>query len=429
MSGTPDCDPDKYATCDAVMAVDDVELVNCQSSPEDVSCDFEDDSICHWQQDRMDDLDWELSVGMDSQDNQEGRFLKLYNSNVQPMSATIESIVLPPDQKYCFSFKYKMYGDTIGTLKMILKDQDKGGVNVVWQQTGAHANRWIKGQKQFTPTSPVSILMQGEVHGKYSPILLDQLKLQLGNCPSTSNCGFENGRCGWKEKGDIKWLVGSGQSTEGIIFTPDHDHTTKSSAGKFLYTTPSEGPGQRAILESKDWKTGTRCLNMWYMARDNDGFLQVRERYRDGVANNETESVWEMPKFYLPSWQLAQITLQDKADKTGYKTQIFFSIGTKNISMMAIDDIRIKQGACPPLDQCSFESGTCGYGNFINDKFDWIVFSASEESNFVAPPTDMSLESTEGHSFIAPLTGHKMGDSATFITPLIPRRYKCMAFW
>ena len=88
-----------------------------------------------------------------------------------------------------------------------------------------------------------------------------------------------------------------------------------------------------------------------------------------------------------------------------------------------------KEGACPALDYCSFEQGTCGYGNFISDEFDWIRFRSSEESEFIAPPLDMTLESTEGHSFIAPIGGRDRGDSATFIPSLIPKKYQCLVFW
>ena len=97
--------------------------------------------------------------------------------------------------------------------------------------------------------------------------------------------------------------------------------------------------------------------------------------------------------------------------------------------MIAIDDVKFKEGACPALDYCSFEEGTCGFGNFISDEFDWIRFRSSEESEFIAPPLDMTLESTEGHSFIAPVAGRNMGDSATFITSLIPKKYQCLVFW
>ena len=428
LSNTPDCTEDT-GYCGAIMGVDDLELLNCQNSTDEVSCDFEDNSFCSWQQDQQDDMDWELMTGPDGQHNQEGKFLKLWNSENQGKTASVESIILPPDQKYCFSFKYKMYGDTIGSLRLALKSLVPSGVETVWQQTGSLNNMWHTGQKQFTPKTPVSLLLQGEARGKYSPILLDKLSLTLGACPKTASCGFENGKCGWHQRGNINWMSATGQMTEGVVYTPDHDHTTKSSAGKFLYANPIDSIGKRAILESEKWKNGTKCLNIWYVTKDNDGFLRVLERYKDGVGNNITKAVWEMPKYGLPSWQLAQVTVQGKEDTMGYKVQISASIGTKNTSLMAIDDIKIKDGACPALDHCSFEQGTCGYGNFIGDQFDWIVFSASEESDFVAPPLDMSLGSTEGHSFIAPLTGHKAGHSATFITSLVPKQYQCLVFW
>ena len=432
VTATPDCSEDSgSATCSAVMAIDDLQLVNSQTSNSDFGCNFENNTFCSWQQDQLDDSDWEMSEGPDAQNIEMGHFLRLKNEDSKSQMATLESTVLPPDQQYCFTFKYKMYGDTMGSLKLALKSQTASVTEpqVVWQHTGPDKNQWVKAFKQFKPSTPVSLLLQGEAHGKYSPIDIDLLKLKMGVCPKRSSCGFENGLCHWRQRGDVKWLVGSGLSTQGLPFTPDHDFTSKSSVGRFRYTSPIDSAGQKAILEYDAWMNGTKCLNIWYVSRDNDGFLVVRQRYKDGQANNITERIWEMPKYSLPSWQLAQITLEDKDGYSGYKAQIYSTIGTKNTSTMAIDDVKIREGACPPLDHCSFEEGTCGYGNFISDQFDWIPFSASEGSDFVAPPTDKTLDSTEGHSFIAPISGHKRGDQATFITSLIPKKYQCIVFW
>ena len=427
LTATPDCN-DMTTACNVVTAIDDLTLTNCQLSAADAGCQFDGGNFCLWIQDKEDDLDWEAAMVEDS----EGEIIKLVNIETESKRATIESVVLPPDQKYCFSFDYKMYGDTIGALKLTLKSHDPFSLEPVvkWQRTGSQGNRWVSGQTQFKPSVPVSILMQGVVQGRYSPIYLDNLKLTLGNCPPTAECGFENGNCGWVKKGNLDWYTGTGFSTEGDQNTPDHDHTSKSSAGNFKYLPPIGNEGKRAILEYNKWKNGTRCLTLWYDSKDFNGFMQVRLRYKDGIANNISESMWEMPKYSLPSWQLAQVTLPDKEGMLAYKPQIYATVGTTNTSIMAIDDVQMREGACPKLDHCSFEEDSaCGYGNFINDDFDWIRFSSEESSDFIGPPNDMTLESTEGHSYIAPLTGRKMGNSATFITTLIPKKYHCMIFY
>ena len=224
-------------------------------------------------------------------------------------------------------------------------------------------------------------------------------------------------------------MKGTGISTQGLGITPDHDHTTKSNVGHFLYVDPRDNLGKTAILQYTALQNSTKCLNFWYTSVNNDGFLQVREKYIDGIGNNITESMWEKPRYSLPSWQMAQVNLEAQPDIQGYKIQIYASVGTLNTSVMAIDDVEILEGSCPPFDHCSFERDTCGYGNWINDNFDWIRFSASDESDFDGPPLDITLDSTEGHSFIAPLGGHKIDDTATFMTSLIPKQYRCLVFW
>ena len=206
-AATPDCtDDSEDSACNVVMALDDLQLVNCDQKHTEVNCDFEDGSLCSWQQDQQDDLDWEMMEGKDSEGNDEGHYLKLWTVDNSPLTGTLESLVLPPNQQYCFSFKYKMYGDTIGSLKVILKPHDPMVLEpeIVWLRTGTAANRWIKGQAQFNRSIPVSLLVRGEVHGQYSPIFLDTFKLKLSECSSTPSCGFENDKCSWKRNNDGK---------------------------------------------------------------------------------------------------------------------------------------------------------------------------------------------------------------------------------
>ena len=114
----------------------------------------------------------------------------------------------------------------------------------------------------------------------------------------------------------------------------------------------------------------------------------------------------------------------------GYKVDITAKVGTHgDLAILAIDDLEVHTGDCPATTQCDFELDLCGYGNFISDEFDWIRFSSAEDSLFVGPAVDISLDNSEGHSFIAPVGGKKLNDSAAFITPLITRDMKCLVFW
>ena len=434
---TPHCS--ENITCNVVLAIDDLSLDNCLYTHEDFGCNFDNfgddgsenkDTYCLWKQDQEDDIDWHFIAETNGNGENFG-YIILSNEHEEAENGALESIILPPNQKYCFSFKYKMYGDNIGNLRVVMKSNDSQSLEpiVVWQRLGSQGNKWIQGQAQFTPAIPVSLVVEGNVHGEYSPILLDDLSLILGSCPDTPVCGFEDGNNGWVQKGEIKWTKGTGMNTQGLGFTPDHDHTTKSDVGHFMYLDPRGNIGKAAILQYKKQQNTSRCLNFWYTSQDNDGFLQVREKYIDGIGNNRTESMWEKPKYSLPSWQMAQVSLEPKPDMKGYKIQIYGSVGTRNTSVMAIDDLELLDGSCPPFDHCSFERGTCGYGNWISDDFDWIIFSSSEVSLFNAPPLDKTLESTEGHSFIAHLGGHRIDQSATFMTSLIPKQYRCLVFW
>ena len=138
------------------------------------------------------------------------------------------------------------------------------------------------------------------------------------------------------------------------------------------------------------------------------------------------------PNYDLASWQFVRIELamnSDNEEAVGYKVDIIAEVGNHKDALLALDDVEVQTGACPPTSQCDFEQDLCGYGNFISDGFDWIRFISAEDSVFVGPAVDISLDNTQGHSFIAPVGGHKLEDSATFLTPLISRDSKCLVFW
>ena len=51
-------------------------------------------------------------------------------------------------------------------------------------------------------------------------------------------------------------------------------------------------------------------------------------------------------------------------------------------SEVAIDDIRVYFGGCPPTAFCEFEEGTCGFESDITADFSWLHRQASTLSGF-----------------------------------------------
>ena len=436
-SSPADCGTD---TCNITVALDDISLDHCKDTAGIIDCNFNnydnsgeanDETFCNWSQVDEDDLDWVLVV--DPEEDDKG-YIQLQTQAAETQTGWLESLVVPPDQTYCFKFKYKLYGDTVGSLKIVLRPNDTTVLEpeVVWQRLGSQDNDWVKGQVQFKPTFPVSLMVRGETRGRFSPLSVDSLDISVNNCPSTPACGFEKGFCSWKNKGDMNWKRGSGLELFGQSYSPDHDHTSKSEFGTFLYLDPRNNEGKTAVLRgTKPAYNDTKCLTLWYTSSYGNR-VKVLQQFVNGSGDIvETKRVWTKPGYDLGSWQFVRVQLRMNSRKVkGYKVDITGEIGDHgDKAVTALDDIEIFSGDCPATDQCDFEEDDCGYGNFISDQFDWIRFSPAEDSVFVGPAVDMSLDTTDGHSFIAPVGGHKPNDSATFITPLISRDSKCLTFW
>lgn len=69
---------------------------------------------------------------------------------------------------------------------------------------------------------------------------------------------------------------------------------------------------------------------------------------------------------------------------------------------LAIDDIKMTDGACAGTGTCNFEKDLCGWVQRQDDKFDWIRRRGSTPSVGTGPPGDHTLGNnagTEGNQF------------------------------
>lgn len=75
--------------------------------------------------------------------------------------------------------------------------------------------------------------------------------------------------------------------------------------------------------------------------------------------------------------------------------------GRSPLGDIAIDDIQIKNGACPQQGQCSFESGYCTWANEQGtDDFDFTRFHGATQSSSTGPQQDHTLGTAQGNIFI-----------------------------
>ena len=66
---------------------------------------------------------------------------------------------------------------------------------------------------------------------------------------------------------------------------------------------------------------------------------------------------------------------------------------------IAIDDVELLTGPCPPPASCDFESGTCNFGNFrVGDEFDWLRSQGTTATGGTGPRADHTQGDSHGKS-------------------------------
>lgn len=64
---------------------------------------------------------------------------------------------------------------------------------------------------------------------------------------------------------------------------------------------------------------------------------------------------------------------------------------------IAVDDIKVQQGDCPPPGTCNFETDTCGYVNVQGmDDFDWLRSAGRTLVAGTGPAVDHTSDSDTG---------------------------------
>ena len=70
--------------------------------------------------------------------------------------------------------------------------------------------------------------------------------------------------------------------------------------------------------------------------------------------------------------------------------------GTSYMGDIALDDLDITAGPCPPLKACDFETDMCSWTNAIGDQFDWKRDSGGTPSLGTGPSTDHTTGTRNG---------------------------------
>ncbi|KAI4891478.1 hypothetical protein NFI96_023830, partial [Prochilodus magdalenae] len=396
--------------------LDDIKLTGCAEGDvppgsDQLSCDFERD-LCGWYSDHSASLNWERVKSQKPSyddigpgyDHTTGSGYYIYiatkrNSN----PAHTARLVSYPQQGKCVSFWYHIYGPSIGSLKFISKNTD-GAETVVWMRTGSQGNKWRFVNLSFGTTDPVQFIFEGILGGTDGSIAIDDVQVWSsvnGSCPAEQECTFQSGLCGLQAdpEAHFSWLRTTGELAIGSP-SPHMDHTLGTDQGYYLSAQLWKLPhGSRAsVLTQVNEPTAEsgQCWMFWYhMPGRDSGSLSV---YMQQPHNSSTRiPLWSRSIEQGEWWRHSRATVLSPHNPYQVVFQAVVGDG-QDIKDIAIDDLSVLNGPCPPNGLCDFEMDTCGWVNsaYGPDSVAWTWTSGASAMGF-APEVDHTTNSALGH--------------------------------
>ncbi|XP_041467508.1 MAM and LDL-receptor class A domain-containing protein 1-like [Lytechinus variegatus] len=335
----------------------------------------------------------------------------------------------------CLVFWYHMYGAEVDRLNVYLRLFKSGVVedDLIFTKYGSQGNQWIKAEKEITTNYNWMIIYEGINGGQYGDIALDDLNLYDGVCPTQVECDFEVDFCFWTQEpsSSWKWLRNAG-STPSSSTGPSRDHSTGTSFGYYAYVSASTAAtGSKALLYSPIYlDTDLECLRFWYHMYGSDlGQLTVYTEDQVTLSNSDPLFIRNGPSD--DSWRFGQVSI---SSSHRYKAVIEATRGDGVQGDIAIDDVEIIRGACPPPGFCDFQSDLCGWSQeVVQDQWDWLRTSGGTDSPNTGPQVDHTYGTGEGfyiyfeNSFV---TSSNLGQSAILNSEhFSPVDSACLSFW
>ncbi|VDH92906.1 Hypothetical predicted protein [Mytilus galloprovincialis] len=162
----------------------------CQYIDSQTSCSFEKtDPSCFLVQDQIsDNFDWSRSRRTPTSstgptkaaDGVTFYYIEASKQSVNTKARLISDVKFS-NKTRCFTMSYHMYGEQIGTLRVLTKDTDNTETEL-WSVSGDQGNQWI-GQMFSVQTLPDSkIVIEGLVGGNRGDIAIDNIKLYVKDC-------------------------------------------------------------------------------------------------------------------------------------------------------------------------------------------------------------------------------------------------------
>ena len=300
------------------------------AKPFNFYCNFETD-FCDWKPDTSSDAKWIRKNGQNSVfgkaplndvtlQNSYGYYAYIdSNYNGQLSTAILRSPDLNYAQDTCLDFWYQLNGPINSGLTVALKSTSTK--IELWKRLGNVADTWshayVKVPSNLTITRWIEF--EGDMANIYDGyVAIDEVKLIIGDCPTTQFCDFENEDiCGYQQDvtADFKWTRNK-VGTSSLSTGPSFDHTYQTPVGHYMYieTSVPQKLGDKArLISPKVTKTPYGvCLNFWYHAYGATiGTLNVYTRKRNQLSS---QPIWTISKNQNNQWRTTSVTISEYED-------------------------------------------------------------------------------------------------------------------
>ncbi|XP_075454900.1 MAM domain-containing glycosylphosphatidylinositol anchor protein 1 isoform X2 [Ascaphus truei] len=177
-------------------------------NPADNTCRFEEEKICGFVQDSMDNFDWirqnaltqnpkrtaNTGPSTDRSETPEGYYMfieasrpRLSGDRARLISPMYNVTTRSPYQKipYCVSFYYHMYGKHIGDLNLLVRVKSIGNMDKqVWTLSGNKGNRWQHANSTISPSGSFQVIFEAVRGSDFEgDIAIDDVTVKKGECP------------------------------------------------------------------------------------------------------------------------------------------------------------------------------------------------------------------------------------------------------
>ncbi|XP_076343697.1 MAM and LDL-receptor class A domain-containing protein 1-like [Tachypleus tridentatus] len=418
--GVPKNSSDPSRIFRGYIALDDIQFDPLSGSASNClgHCTFE-GGFCDWSNLRgQDDFDWELGRGSKSFLTGPAQDYSSFKTNRQPGGyayidssfprrpgdkARLISVVIGAtgdNNPICMMFATHMFGNGVGTLRIMKQSQGTSEVSPIWEISGPSGNRWYEARVPVSSPKPFQLIFEATVGKNYlGDIAIDNITFRPGTCPifpqtaslTSGDCNFEENTCSWSNPGVLDQLDSFDWSRQFSysVSGPTVDHTTGTSSGYYMNLVsdgllPQRG-GNTAWLMSPQFtvSSSARCMAFYYFMFERTidpsgpslGSLRVYVLPSSSGKFSRLIPVWRLNNHQGRRWMMARAPIvilpEGIPPNEPYKVIIEGIWGADRVGYIAFDDISFFDGDCTTLPskattvigECSFVRDTCGWTN------------------------------------------------------------------